>query len=1006
MSVDLRIIEFAKTEKISADLYGSYEIKVKASINLETNAVFKLVSTAFNNKGYMVDISISEPESVIKIMFTHPGEDQDINLIPLRNCIVGKGCIVKVTVNGKRKDFNDFASDDNLGKKLTVPCNLSKITLNHLRSGRQINSFTIEKNVKNRYLDGELAKLSIERNKLVHELMRGLSSYNSAYYILDFNKNPFKEYELMAAFRKVEREWLLEQKEKERKNALLEESIRQKSDSPYLGSNSIIQITAGTREENDPKHLTEIQVLPQGGYFCKSHPFVTAKEYRADRTSEQINIFSEYNINAKLNVYQCYSFAGFDGSALNGSDNKFVEQIIRMLKEFKNKYKTYNIYTIEISSCGFPNVIENLAEKPVSSLISNIHVYPSDEYAFFFESLPKDKVSIKTAIYDRKKVKFYIEDNHLAIFEEKKQEGSNSSEKVIYSENYSIYPNINILNLSKANKESNTVRAGIFFQGIDDYYQYFQEKALVEVDAANAVLYRNGKDCFDFRKCNTLAKYINSLKQKLQTAFLNLINVCYSQDYNLDSSIDVMNGAFLEKWGVKEYLDNTIFYWKKIFSNMDIFRYCFKCKFTSFWGNSENLFKGVVAISATGALTHIDDYEKTTLDSAYRYYKRKSEGSVDIYLYPVLSNDNAISAGNVKKRGVEGELERSFQIEENGGELEYNIRFPGIVAEIEHKIPVFKTSVYEKPFIRDYIGGALIVKSMLPCFNFAPWISLQSKYESTYGKLFKLSSILKEAIFYLYCIQNQVLNSRLWCGESSVSELRVLAEWKANLKYPEFDGNGMLVRASSNEGTPEGPISSENKQWRLFLDGVNRKIVNNMLSSQLLKGIYQYLKTCDGNFMLENYEKLEIGQDIFNFVLIVMAITDFLEAKQVKLLSMMNGLELEYKNLIELSNDEKLKETAAAYDEIEKVATAKFDTLCKEFNISEAQNAFTPLETGDIKNLLSKLKFTNNIDFGNLVKFCGSISFVSELLESCVNSRAYWLTGINKPMKVKPIFKQ
>lgn len=1007
MSTDLRVIEFARTEKVSFDLYSSYEIKVRVSVNLESDAVFKLVSTAFNNKGYRAVIPINETEVTIKVMFTHPGKNQDIKIIPISNCIAGKECTVKVDVIGERKDFNALTEPKDYNDRLTIPCNLCKIILKQTRSGRQINNFTIEKSAKNKLFHGELEKLlGIEEN-LSYELMSGLSRYNSAYYFHDLNKVPFKEYELLTTLKQIELEWDIEQKQKQKKFALVEECVRQKNYAFVISDNSVIQLTAGTREENTPNNLTEIQIAPQSGYFCKSHPFVTVREYKADSTPELGNVFSECSNNVKFNVYQCYSFTNFDKTiaASAGSENKLVEQIVRILKEFKNKYKTYNIYTIEISSCGFPDVIEHLEEKPVSTLISNIHVYPSDEYAFFFESLPKDKVNIKTMMHDRKKVRFYIEENPLPIIEEKKQWDNGPLNKVNPIENYSTYPNINVLNLSGANKENNTtVRTEKKFESIDDYYQCLKEKSSSEISATNATLYRNGKAYFDLGKYNTFAKYVSYLKQKLQTAFLNLISICYSQDYKLDFSVDVMNGIFLEKWGMKEYLDNTVFNWKKIVSSMDIFRYHFKSEFASFWGNREIFFKGIVSIFATGALTHIDDYEKTALDSSYRYYKKKNEGSLDICLYPVLYNDNAISADNVTKRGIEGEIERSFQIEENGGEIQYNIKFPGIAAKIEHKVPVFKTSVYEKPFVRDYIGGASIEKSMFSCFHFAPWISLQSDYETTYGKLFKLSNILKETIFYLYNIQNQVLNSRLWCGKNTVSELRALETWKANLKHPEFDVNGILVCTSPNEENAENHLSFENKQWSLFLDGINKEIITDIPSSPRLKSIYQYLKTCSGNFILEKYEDLNIGQDIFNSILIIMTITDFIETKQVKLLSMMDSMELEYKNLIELSNEEQLKESADSYNEMEKSAKSKFDSLCKELDIFGAKNAFNSLETGDIKNLLSRLNFASNIDFGNLEKFCSSISFVSELLESCVNSRTYWLTGINRPMKVKPIF--
>jgi hypothetical protein len=437
---------------------------------------------------------------------------------------------------------------------------------------------------------------------------------------------------------------------------------------------------------------------------------------------------------------------------------------------------------------------------------------------------------------------------------------------------------------------------------------------------------------------------------------------------------------------------------------VDIFRYSLKSEFAGFWGNGGNLFKGMVSIFAAGALTHVDDYEKTVLDSSFRYYKKKSEGTLDIRLHSVLCNDNAISAGSVKRYGIEGELECSFQIEENGGEIEYSINFPGIAAEIEHKVPVFKTSVYEKSFIRDYIGGALIEKSVFPCFHFAPWLSLQFEYEAAYGKLLKLSNILKETVFYLYDIQNQTLNSRIWCGENSSQEIHALEKWKTNLKHPEFDVNGMLVRVPLNEENVEN-ISPENKQWSLLLDGVNRKIITDIPSSPLLKKVHQYLKTCNENFILEENEDLKVGQDIFNFVLIIMAITDFIEAKQVKLSSIMDSLELEYKNMTELFNKETLKESAESYDKMETTAKSKFDSFCKEFDISGAKNAFSPLEVRDIKNFLSKLNFVDNIDFEDLEKFCNSISFVSELLENCINSRSYWLTGINRPIKVKPIFE-
>ncbi len=1007
MRINLRSIEFAKTGKISADLYSSYEIKIKISVNLETNAVFKIVSTAFNNKGYRVDVPVSDTETTIEVMFTHPGEGQDIKLIPLNNSVEGRVCVIKVDVTGKRKDFNNFSIDDNLEKKLTTPCNLSKVSLIYLRSGIQINNFTIGKNVKTGYLQVELERISSAREKIFNELMSGLSNYNSAYYALDFNKITFKEYELLTALKKVESEWSIEQKQKRNKFAFLEECERQKSCPFFLGDNSLIQLTAGTREEDDSKHITEIRIAPQIGYFCKMHPFVTVKECRPDLATEPISVFSECNSDAKFKVYQCYPFIDFNKSISDIDKNKLIEQVIQMLKEFKNKYKTYNIYTIEISSCGFPNVIENLAEKPVSNLVSNIHVYPSDEYAFFFESLAKDKVNIKTTRYDRKKVKFYIEDNPLSAIEGKKQEAAAVLEKTNCIENYSAYPDINILKLSSANKESNPARAEKSFNSIDDYYQCIDRESSSEVTTANATLYRNGKPYSNIEKNNAFSQYVNSLKQKLQTAFLNLVSVCYSQDYSLDFNIDAMSGTFFEKWGMKEYLDNTVFFWKKVFSNIDIFKYRFKSEFASFWGKGEKLFKGIVSISAGGALTHVDDYEKSALNSSYRYYKKKSEGFLDICLYSVLCNDNAIFANRVKKCGIEGELERSFQLEEDeGGEIEYNIRFPGISAEVEHKVPVFKTSVYEKPFVRDYIGGALIEKNMFSRFHFAPWISLQSAYETTYGKLFKAADILKETIFYLYHVQNQVLDSRLWCDKNSVSEVHALERWKISLKYAEFNVNGMLVRDSSTDENSDNALSSENKQWRLFLDGVNRKIITDIPSSPLLKGVYQYLKTCDGDFILEKYEDLMIGQEIFNFVLIIMAITEFLEKKQVKVLSMMNGLELEYKNMIGLSNGEKLKESADSYDEMGKEAKSKFDALCKELDVFGWKNAFNTSEAGDIKNLLSELKIANDIDFGNLEEFCGSISFVSELLESCINSRAYWLTGINRPMKVRPIFEQ
>lgn len=1004
MKAEPRIIEFIKTEKISFDLYVSYEIRVKVSVNLETNAAFKLTSSAFNGKGYRVTVPVNDPDVTVKVMFTHPGAGQEIKLIPLLNCQTGKESVLKADVAGERKDFNDLNSVIDYNDKVTIPCNMKGIILSCLCSGRQINSFTIEKLTGNKFFQVNLKELSDAGENISYELLCGLSRYNSAYYTLDFNRVPFKEYELLTALNKAEAEWELEQKEKQKKFALLETNIREKNFLLYLNNNSIIQLTSGTREENDHLHISEIEIKPKGGYFCKSHPFVTVREYRSDRSSEQENTFSQSGNNVKFAVYQCYPFTDFDKVTINSSENNLIAQSVQLLKEFRNRHKLQNIYGVEILSCGFPDVLENVMDKPVSRLTTNIHVYPSDEYALFFESLPKGKVNIETAIYDRKKVKFYIKKDPLLEIEEKKAENSSYSEKVNYIENYSKYPDLNVLNLSIANKENNTVASGNNFENISTYYNYLNHSIeQPSADIAKISLYRNGKSYNALERYDTFAKYITSLRQKLQTAFLNLISICYTQDYSLELSVDAMNGVFFEKWGIKEYLDNNVFHWKKIFSNLDIFRYRFNGEFAGFWGKGQSIFKGIVSIASSGHLSYSDDYEKSFLDSSYRYYKNKSKNEFDIRLFSVLSDDNAISSGKIKRYGIEGEIERSFQLEEQGNELQYSIKIPGVVAEIVHKNPLFKTSVYDKSFSRDYIGGELVEKSVFPALHFRPWFALQTKYETSYGLLLKLSNNVKEALFNLYYFQIQMLKSRSWLKNSN--EIQVISSWKNALKIPVFDANGMMIYTSSGKENEENNISLENQQWGLFMDGINRKIITSMPTSSRIRDIYKYLKECKDNFILDNnYEDLKLGQVIFNSILLVMSITDFLEKKLNKLNSMMNSLEMEYKNLIELSRDEKLKESADSYDEMEKEAAVRFNALLKEIDISSADSTFDLLEVDDMKNLLSNLNFEWKNDFGYLEKFCDSISFVSEILENCLNSRTYWLSGINRPAKIKTIF--
>lgn len=1009
MEMEKRTIEFASTAKLTVDLYSLHEIKIKISVNLISTAVFKLTSTAFNNKSYQVVVPINAPDTIVQVMFTHPGEDQEIRLVPVSDCRLANESVLKINVIGQRKDFYDFATPYVAKNEITDPCNLSDLTIGKVRSKKVLSNFGIEKIAKDRSLPLAVNELQQTKNKFVYELLSGLSLYNSALYILYFNKNKARDYDLNIEFETAEKKWNHDRIQREKEFAIFEEHLRRKASKLHLSTDSVIELTAGTSSETkDFKHYTELQLNFGNKNFCKEHPETIVKEYK--NASESSNPIRTITLKGKNeNSFPVYQNSQFKENSTDeikyGSKNKLLEFGKKFLKEFKNKYKPYSIYSIETSTCGYPDVTEELNEKPLKKLTAKFHVFPSDEYAFLLKNSASEKISIKQNVVSKNDKTFYLKEFGFLDPEISQEKKNLPSEKM---NNYSLYPDLN--GKEDSSGELQNTLSSKNFKNTDEFYAELINNLENggKTSIARLALFRNGQLLKALEKYDA-ETYITSLRQKLRTAFLSLPSLAYSEDYKIELELDVLDGIFLAKWGTKEYLDNTIFQWKRICSNLDVFKYCTKYDFAAFWGLGANLFRGRVAISGCGRMNYADDYEETILDQNHRYYKQKSSGKLNVSLYSVLHNDNAISSGRIKNYGIEAEIERSFQIDEHSnGELGYNIRFPGIKTEIEHKIPVFKTYVYDKTFVRDYIGGEQVEKNILPGLSFDPWLKIQSKYESNYGKLTKLLNIAKEALANLYYFQSQIITARTWDGKGRI-RLDKLENWRNSLiKFglkPDGSVDLTVEEEDKTEDDKKFKTSFNNRQWTSLLDGIDQRPITEFYDSKRIKGNYSLIKENKGGLLLEDFETTNVGQKVFYSILLVMSITSFLEDKAKALASILWHLETEYKNVLEMAKDEKLKESAELYDEAGKDTEKLFNKVYIELGIGAANSAFEATEEIDLKNIVAKIGARIKADFQDLEEFCNCIPAVKEILEDAVHARSYWLSGsgMGAALKLKTI---
>jgi hypothetical protein len=989
------IITFDSVNTNTYNLYDIIPLTIKIIGNNADNIKFKITSSAFAGKNYNIHTQSYMKEYLQTVIFTCPGEKQEIKLIPIENCIVGHQSTLKINVIGKLKDIRGTTVTPTILQP-TVPCNINNLILKKTGEKLRKTEFKITRLPGDRTAFTVLNKLNESKEHIQTELTNTFGQYNSDFYSLKVNKDYTKKHELTVKYRHTEQEILRKQFELENQFTEEENKALAKISSVNLKDSSIIQVTGATDDSiHNKTELDKLTIdLSNNNYFCSNHPKMSTTTYddHFQITPNTPDIYNDKLVN--LNIYQLYKESDYSFFASPGSlPNEIHHTAAQGLKFWRDSQKKPKVYKIKVESCGLPDVIMDERSSPQRELSAEVRVYPSDEYCFYIKSDFMDSFSFSNNMNNIFTPAYQAYQQHSNSCYYKKNVSKEDSATAC---NYTSFPELSTKNMSFKSNVNNT-KASKYVSNINDLYNDYSLSHSEKFLKSTAHYYfRNGKKNELLSSSNTFWKTIYSLITRIKHAYLNLSSISYNGNNSYQLDLEVFKGSFLLKWGIKEYIDNNVFLWKKLSSAINIFNNRMHLSYDSYWGIASLLLKGKTVINGNGDFKYNQSHERTVINDYYRYYTLSGETEVSSAIHMYLDDDTSTYSTDIINSGLSAEVETSFKIQhEERNEAECRMHFKGVKIRMESKVPVFKTYSYEKNVIEEYPGGSEIKKIAIPAISLSPWIDIQSKYETLYGKALYLKNIINEALSNLYYIQYQLLSSRETIKETGMTAY-VLSEWTASLIKPSFNLNGSpanSIKINSNS------LSEFVMQWSRYLEYMDLSSIPSETSNGRLQLIHKEFsgKTLKYSKISENRN---ITKNTFEIVLLLARLTDLLESKLKSNKEILLRIKEEISELIQLENDSEVQNSLELYSEIEERLIAKYEII---------QNIFTDkikiglpfTEIDPAGRIAENIGLPNEFDLSKIEDICRYMPQLRDILKINLTAREYWLNPLKSKSNIK-----
>ena len=960
MTKSTTIIEFGSIKTVNYSFNEIIPVKINFFGNSYNQIKFKIHSRLFGTTSYIIKKPSYLKEYIHHVVFTYPLKDESIRLIPISNCEVGVNHTLNTNFVGEINDIRGIEIDYK-AKPLSDFCNLDSIVLsNSFRS----TSFEISGYCGDRTTALYVKKLSNDKDKIQENLLNTLGQYNSSYYLWKMNKNLTESEKLFKALKQSEITLLREQFQLETDLLKEVEKNFRKISNIILSSDTVIQLTArNTSLRGDCKSSEVLVRLDTGNYFCLNHPHIIVTTFSEDFTIQPIKVKALSDTKYSFDVNPYYSEDSFDFiPEQHASDNEIVEKLKKNLLFWRTYEDKYSTYFVKAVSCGFPDTLNSTKCVPVKELETELRVYSADEFAFLFNSEYSDSVEVNYS----KNLNFNLSYQRYSIRSEDLEQNNFQ-----FKENGSFFSNYSLT----ANNQTDCLHKKMCLKNTFKYKNILKIINSVELSenylkSGNAGFLRNGVENRLISSKNYVVEQISSLISRVKSAYLNFSNISYNSEVNYYHKLEMFKGSLSLKWGIKNYVNNTVISWKKLFSNMKIFENEIDLSFNSFWGAGSKLLRGRIVLSSNGTLVYDNSQERTAQHDYYRYYTIAGVSSLSPKVHMFLNDDSATYTTEVISSGLEGEVESSYKIQNEGKkEFESRIRFSGIALRFETRMPLLKTYVYTKNIIEPYPGGSEIKNISLPGIFFKPY-PLQAGFDKLYNKTVYQYNRTKETLANIYFLHSQLISKNSLIN---------------NIKEVCYDSDGNFPHLKMGDLTS---VSEYVKQWRMYLENVDFLDVPKMFWEGRMRSVFSELMNERKTF--SKTEDSQIGSNVFKITFLLAYICDFLEKKLMSLSDYKERVRNDIEYMIQTETDIDIQSSCDEYENILSSIESKYEQLINlEYEILQA--GIPEKELDLITKISHELGLPENINYSLLDNVLDSLNYYKLALEKNFLERKYWI---------------